>query len=306
MQESESKENVEESEVINKDYLFPFLKSGNEDEFRIALKEHFEALKKKYSLGDYHVIILYDESSSISDWHSNRIYDAANNCSDKDILLIVHSSGGKIEPAYLISKTCKSLSDNKFSVAIPRRAKSAATLISIGADEIHMGILSQLGPIDPQVNGLPALGMFNALNTIAKLVCDNPGSTDLFSKVISDKLDLRVLGYLGRISESAVQYAERLLAAKTLPSGRSAQQLADRLVNHYKDHSFVIDAEETKELFGTNILKQDTNEYKFSNDIYSALDFSRFFFDLFHDKSMDFVGLIDSGLFLAEKKAENE
>lgn len=54
------------------------------------------------------------------------------------------SDGGKIEPAYLISKTCKRLCKNKLVISIPRQAKSAATLISLGADELHMGLLSEL------------------------------------------------------------------------------------------------------------------------------------------------------------------
>jgi Serine dehydrogenase proteinase len=44
-----------------------------------------------------------------------------------------------------------------------------ATLIAIGADEIHMGPLGQLGPIDPQIGGLPALGVSRALKTIASV-----------------------------------------------------------------------------------------------------------------------------------------
>jgi len=39
-------------------------------------------------------------------------------------------------------------------VVVPRTAKSAATLLAIGADEIHMGPLGQLGAgIDPQMAG---------------------------------------------------------------------------------------------------------------------------------------------------------
>jgi ClpP class serine protease len=36
-------------------------------------------------------------------------------------------------------------------VVVPDQAKSAATLIALGADEILMGPASDLGPIDPQI-----------------------------------------------------------------------------------------------------------------------------------------------------------
>jgi ClpP class serine protease len=41
--------------------------------------------------------------------------------------------------------------DQKLRVIVPNIAKSAATLFALGADEILMGYLSELGPIDPQV-----------------------------------------------------------------------------------------------------------------------------------------------------------
>lgn len=37
-----------------------------------------------------------------------------------------------------------------FSVAVPDQAKSAATLLALGADQILMGPTSDLGPVDPQ------------------------------------------------------------------------------------------------------------------------------------------------------------
>ena len=43
------------------------------------------------------------------------------------------------------------LSKGKFSVLIPYYAKSAATLLSLAADEIVMGPMGELGPVDPSV-----------------------------------------------------------------------------------------------------------------------------------------------------------
>ena len=60
---------------------------------------------------------------------------------DKDVVLFLLSPGGAGEPAYQISKLCKSFAKSIFKVVVPRFAKSAATLLAIGADEIHMGPL---------------------------------------------------------------------------------------------------------------------------------------------------------------------
>src|SRR5207237_1433387 len=137
-----------------------------------------------------------------------------NKNKDKDVLLFLLSPGGSIEPAYQISTLCKSYSKNKFVTAVPRQAKSAATLIAIGSDEIHMGVLGHLGPIDQQLGGLPALGVVQAIERIASLTEKFPGSSEMFSKYLKLALTVEQIGYCERISESAVQYATRLLATK--------------------------------------------------------------------------------------------
>lgn len=46
---------------------------------------------------------------------------------------------------------CRVYSNGNFHVLIPRRAKSAATMIALGSTDIHMGETSELGPIDTQI-----------------------------------------------------------------------------------------------------------------------------------------------------------
>ena len=72
----------------------------------------------------------------------------------------------------------------------------------------------------------------------------------MISKYLTENLNLRVLGYFQRVSESAVQYAERLLTTKKLAGGVTPQRAANHLVNHYKDHGFVIDIDEARGLLG--------------------------------------------------------
>ena len=279
------------------------IQSGDIDSIRDAITKHALSLASKHGLDSYKILVLHDERDSISSWHSNRIYTGASNGDlDKDILLVVTSTGGSIEPAYLISKTCKRLSSSRFVVAVPRKAKSAATLIALGADEIHMGLLSELGPVDPQIGGYPALGTQHALNVLAKLACSFPEASNMLATVLNKKLDLRDLGYMDRISESAVQYAERLLSGKEFPDGKTAQSLADHFVNHYKDHSFVIDVDEATELLGSDIVKRRTAEYGFANDLYTSLDIFRLVLGWEKKHELDFVGSLEGGIHTQPKR----
>jgi len=70
---------------------------------------------------------------------------------DVDTLSVVlHSPGGDGTVVEKFVALCR-VQCRRLRVIIPHQAKSAATLISLGADEIIMGPSSELGPIDAQV-----------------------------------------------------------------------------------------------------------------------------------------------------------
>lgn len=246
---------------------------------KIILDRH--DISKKYL-----VLFLYDDNNSINEKMTDKIYAAIPIENKKPILLVLHSKGGEIEPAYLISKTCKENS-SEFCVAIPRRAKSAATLISLGANKIHMGSMSELGPIDPQFNGLPALGLSSSLEHIAKVVTKYPKSSEMFAKYLSEQLNLRILGYFERVSESAEQYAHRLLEGKKAP--KDIQEIAHALVYEYKDHSFVIDKEEAIKYLGDTIVV-NSEEYNLANDIHKFMSNLNWVAGLIRKKNLEIVG----------------
>jgi hypothetical protein len=278
---------------------------SSDEEVQKLFAQHLNALARSCGISDFHIELLFDERDEITNWHADKIYRGASLAGDKkhkNILLVINSPGGQIEPAYLISKTCKRLATGSFLVAVPRKAKSAATLIALGADEIHMGLMSELGPIDPQIGGLPTLGLQNSLSILADLACKYPAAAEMLGKYLSDKLNLNVLGYFNRVTQSAAQYAERLLTGKPLPASQTAERLADHFVNHYKDHSFVIDADESSQLLGPKIVKQNTPVYKFANAMYESLSFLEFATRILMKKTFDYVGTIDGGLTLREVK----
>jgi hypothetical protein len=70
---------------------------------------------------------------------------------DKELLLLINSPGGEALPAERIVNICRSYSQGKFRVIVPKMAKSAATMICLGANKIGMSKTSELGPIDPQI-----------------------------------------------------------------------------------------------------------------------------------------------------------
>ena len=183
--------------------------------------------------------------------------------------------------------------NENFVIVVPRHAKSAATLLCCAADEIHMGSLSELGPIDPQINKLPALGLKNSIEHIAQLVKETPESSEMFAKYLHYSLKPIDLGYYERVAESAMQYALRLLTTHKDKLPKEPRRIAYSLVYTYKDHGFVIDKGEATEILGDKIVKTNTPEYSLGNAIYRALNFiegmANFLLHNFY-----FIGSLDS------------
>lgn len=256
---------------------YSFIKGSNG---HAAIEERFIAEAKAIAVrhqdatNRYCCLALFDPDTSISSFEADRIYrslEQNNSKRDRDVLLMLLSPGGKIEPAYQIAKLCKRFSKERFIVVVPRQAKSAATLIAIGADEIHMGPLSELGPIDPQIGNLPALGVRQALETIATLSEKHPKSSEMFAQYLRMVLSVEQIGYCERISESAVQYAERLLGTRSkLPL--PAADIARHFVYEYKHHGFVIDSEEAEVRLGKDIVKAQTAEMSYAEDYYNLFN----------------------------------
>ncbi len=229
------------------------------------------AEKHAASLADYKVLYLF-EPDSISSFAADKINGGLKSIQpkEKNILLILHSTGGSIEPAYQISKICKHYAREKFVVTIPRKAKSAATLISLGADEIHMGIMSEIGPIDPQLNRRPVLGLRHSLEIIAEICSSNKESAEMFALYLSKSLYVPDIGYYDRLAESAIQYAVRLLMKKKIRK-ELAVKIAQKLVNEYKDHGFVIDREEAEGILPDGLVKENSPELKFAEDVHQLI-----------------------------------
>ena len=252
---------------------------------------------------DYNVLFLFS-SGPITRWDANRIYTSVVDADrEKPILLILSSPGGDIAAAYFIAKLCREYTNLTFEAAVPRHAKSAATLICCGSDRIHMGSLSELGPIDPQFNGVPALALKHSVEHIAQLVKECPESTELFSEYLSKSLKIESIGYYERVAKSATDYAIRLLGlrkdSKKEPS--SLKQIASRLVYDYTDHGFVIDINEATDIFGESIVAHNTNEYKSANSLYQDFDIMEWVCLYRFKKEMSFVGDIKRGCVLLHK-----
>lgn len=77
---------------------------------------------------------------------------------DQPIDIVLHTPGGEVTAALQIANALKAHRGRK-TAFVPYHAFSAGTLVALTTDEIVMGPQAVLGPIDPQIGGIPAASL---------------------------------------------------------------------------------------------------------------------------------------------------
>jgi len=154
---------------------------------------------------------------------------------DQPIDLVLHTPGGMVLAAMQIARALKA-HPSKVTVHVPVYAMSGGTLIALAASEIVMDAFSVLGPIDPQIMGLPAASVVEAKN----------------EKPIADVNDLTLV--LASISEKALKQVKagalELIGERL--SLEKARSLVDKLAGGQWTHDYALTAKEALDL-GLNV-----------------------------------------------------
>lgn len=154
---------------------------------------------------------------------------------NKPLEIILHTPGGLVLAALQIARAIKAHPARK-TVFVPHYAMSGGTLIALAADEIVLSKHAVLGPIDPQVGGVPAASLVKI--------------TDEKSIDATDDVTL-ILADVGR---KALEQMKR--AACELMEGTMSEDgtcgIASELASGRWTHDYPITVEEAREL-GLNV-----------------------------------------------------
>lgn len=148
--------------------------------------------------------------------------------------LILHTPGGDIATTESLVTYLKHLFDGDIRAIIPQISMSAGTMIALSCKEIVMGEQSSLGPIDPQLRGVPCQGVVSEFKRAVKEVRNNPASLGLWQSIIS-KYHPTFLAEC----ENAMKWSEEL-AGKWLKEAYSKSDLKKIravFLNHAKSYS---------------------------------------------------------------------
>lgn len=148
--------------------------------------------------------------------------------------LLLETNGGFTDATEKVVTVLRGLAKD-LRVIVPRRAKSNGTLVALCGSEIVMGVNSELGPIDPNVNlgpqqSVPATFLVQAANAIDPIVL---------------QVAQAAMGQTKKLAKTVL--AEGML--KGTPDAQ-IQSLVDKISSRtqYHSHGSVIDHSEAKAL----------------------------------------------------------
>lgn len=195
------------------------------------------------------------------------------------VALLIHSYGGSGDTAYRIASMLQRKCGG-FLAVVPRKAKSAATLLSLGAHTILLGEEADLGPIDAQYEDhdveedmVSALDEVQAVESLEKSATETAlrvmhylhketkksynalmkNSMDFaaaMTKPLFEKIDSIRYSRQSRRLQEAQDYAERLLLPRFKP--QQAKAIAQDLLRNYPTHGFCIDRKEAQTRVGND------------------------------------------------------
>ena len=237
--------------------LQSFLQSsgmGNPHPLRLETFRRIEAVTKRpllcYVSQTWNVSPAPEVRAFIDDGDLMGFSDLINSVdSDKADVFII-SNGGSAEATERIVQLLRGrFKEVRFIV--PSNAYSAATLMCFAGNRILMLPEGTLGPIDPQLNGIPARAILRALETLEQRLAEE-GAQALTAYVpLLQKYDLHLLEQCRSAQQLSEELARTWLSRYAM---RTARNRIDEVVEHFgnwdlhKSHGRSIGADEAQRL----------------------------------------------------------
>ena len=183
-----------------------------------------------------------------------------------DVLL--DSGGGDLDSAYKVLLLLKSYAKT-VTIIVPFYAKSAATLIALGADCLQMCKAGELGPLDPQVwdhasgQWVPALSVRKAIDFITSV------DKAVIEVSLADKMSPLLMGAYRIAEESSKQYLNEIFAPKKIDDAQR-EKIVKVFTENLRSHGYPISRDYLKEL-GVPVKELTDTEENLFTDLHEII-----------------------------------
>lgn len=167
------------------------------------------------------------------------------------LYILINSPGGFVPSSYKIAKLLRA-SFKHIKVFIPHMAASGGTLMALAGNEIVMGRMSHLMPIDVQVpygeQYVSAYCMSRALSRLSEFFSKTTSEEAPYPwKAMTEKLDPILLEHWSSNLTEIATYARELLRLSEYDTD-AIERVVDALVFPTRSHTFVVDRDRARKL----------------------------------------------------------
>jgi Serine dehydrogenase proteinase len=174
-----------------------------------------------------------------------------------DLDLLLHTGGGDIDAAEkLISMVRNKVGTGTLRVIVPDYAKSAGTLMVLGADSVVMSDTSELGPIDPQIIFTDGAGnrtqhvvqsYLDAYDEYTTTLKNEP--ENVAAQIMLGKLDPATVKLCQAVKVRALKFAESQLQQGMFRQGGNWSKAAAELLDtrRWQSHAQMISYEDARD-----------------------------------------------------------
>lgn len=148
--------------------------------------------------------------------------------------LILHTPGGGIAAAESLVDYLRRVFGCDIRAIVPHLAMSAGTMIACTCKSIVMGKQSNLGPIDPQLGGLPAAAVKKEIERAIAEIKADPDRLQFWQFVLG-KYTPTFIGQCEQAVQMAAEFVRDRLIDNMLSGDKNAAAKADEIVRGLSD-----------------------------------------------------------------------
>jgi len=227
------------------------------------------------------IVMVLKEGASLVDGICRPLYQQLRKLGKQERLdVFLSSRGGRTEVPLKVVTLLRSFG-TRIAALIPYRAHSAATHIAIGANEIVMGDLSELSPVDPRRRhpllppnprepdkplSISVQDLRHCMQFIKKEAEGDltPEGMVAVYGALFDKVHPLAVGAIEQSYDLSKQVTRKILQTRMDPKKdkERIEKLANVLGDHYKSHVLQIGWREAEDFLGLNITYDDGELYE--------------------------------------------
>lgn len=155
----------------------------------------------------------------------------------KGLDLILHTPGGDAAATESIVDYLRDMFGNDIRAIVPHLALSAGTMIALSCKEILMGRHSAIGPVDPQIFGVPAHAVVEEFNRARYEITEDPKTIPLWQPIIA-KYTPTLVGECEKAIEWSNELVRTWLSTGMFAGDADADQKIDQIMKEMADHAF--------------------------------------------------------------------